>query len=273
MRSPSQGWAGPLVRGYHYTGLDVEVPPLQDYMIVAYRRGNTTMQREMDGRWNRQGLGPGDVSLMTRASRSHWVWPHHLDVVHVYLSRVQLAATGREMYERDIEDVELDDVLRAGDSDLFRTTMQIAAEATGGGPGSRLLIDALTSELAVHILRRHAQMRFRKEVAAGALSAGQLARVQAVVADELAGDLSVQRLADAAELTRFQFTRAFKAKTGSTPHAFVTAQRIKRAQSLLTRGHLSLAEIALQCGFTDQSHFTRVFRRALGLTPGRYRSL
>lgn len=101
----------------------------------------------------------------------------------------------------------------------------------------------------------------------------QLRGVLGLITDQLGSDLSVQRLADAAQLTRFQFTRAFKARTGSTPHAYVTALRLERAQRLLVGGLLPLAEVAVQCGFADQSHFTRVFRREVGTTPARYRAL
>lgn len=86
------------------------------------------------------------MSLLTRASRSHWVWPHDVDVVHVYLTQAQLTATSREMYDREVEDVELDDVLRADDPVPFRSAMQIAAEAATAGPGTRLLVEALTQQ-------------------------------------------------------------------------------------------------------------------------------
>jgi AraC family transcriptional regulator len=58
------------VRGYHYLGSDVEVPSLRDFVVVAFRRGHTDLSRKIDGRWTEEDdVGPGDVSLLTRASR------------------------------------------------------------------------------------------------------------------------------------------------------------------------------------------------------------
>ena len=82
------------------------------------------------------------------------------------------------------------------------------------------------------------------------------------------------KMADVAaecRLSRGHFTRAFKHSTGQTPHAWLTAYRISQSKSLLDRSDLCLAEIALMCGFSDQSHFTRVFHRIVGVSPGRWR--
>src|SRR5258706_7013327 len=82
------------------------------------------------------------------------------------------------------------------------------------------------------------------------------------------------RLRDLAEITRLsqsQFGRAFKASTGLVPHQWQMNLRINRAQQLLLDGELSLAQIALVTGFSDQSHFTRVFRSIVGVSPGFWR--
>ena len=162
VRSPEEGWPGISVRGYRYAGLDVTVPPVRDYVIVAYRRGTTAMRRQAGGEWVSETMRPGDVSLLTRAAESHWIWPDDIEVVHVYLTADELAATCREMYEREVEDVELLDEVKADDPAIHAAAIAIAREAAQGGTGSALLVGSLSCQLAVHILRRHARVLFRE---------------------------------------------------------------------------------------------------------------
>ncbi|MBE2317278.1 AraC family transcriptional regulator [Solirubrobacter sp. CPCC 204708] len=78
-------------------------------------------------------------------------------------------------------------------------------------------------------------------------------------------------LARVAQLSRFELVRRFTAQVGLPPHAFQTDLRVKAARDLLTRGHTP-AQVALTCGFADQAHLTRTFRRTVGITPARYAS-
>ncbi|HEX8105742.1 MAG TPA: AraC family transcriptional regulator [Solirubrobacteraceae bacterium] len=76
-------------------------------------------------------------------------------------------------------------------------------------------------------------------------------------------------LAAVAGLSRFELVRRFSAELGLPPHAFQLNLRIGRARHLLLAGE-PLAAVATACGFADQAHFTRTFRRAVGVTPGHY---
>jgi AraC family transcriptional regulator len=272
VRSPEQGWKGVTVRGYRYGGSDVEVPPLRDHVVVAYRRGTTPMRRNIDGTWTADKVGPGDVSLLTRAVASHWVWSGDIDVVHVYLTGDEVATTCREMYDRDVADVALRDEVRVGDPAIHRTAMLIAREAACGGAGSGLLVDALACQLAVHILRGHADVAF-SEPEAGGLTSSQERTVRDFVEENLHERISLDDLAAVVRLSRCRFARRFRRSTGTSPHEFVVDRRVLRAKTLLVRTAIPLPDVALRCGFADQSHLTRVFRARVGVTPGRFRAL
>ena len=83
--------------------------------------------------------------------------------------------------------------------------------------------------------------------------------------------VSNSEVAQACNLSRSHFTRAFKHATGLTPHHWLQDERVQHACGLLLNSALCLADIATACGFADQSHFTRVFAKSTGAPPGRWR--
>ncbi|HHP7239311.1 helix-turn-helix domain-containing protein [Longibacter sp.] len=96
-------------------------------------------------------------------------------------------------------------------------------------------------------------------------------QVQAFVEEHLAADLTVEHLADVADVSPSSLARRFGAETDTTPWRYVMERRIEAAKRLLAMNDRSLAEIAFDTGFYDQAHLTRTFRRFEGVTPGTYR--
>jgi AraC family transcriptional regulator len=105
----------------------------------------------------------------------------------------------------------------------------------------------------------------------GGLTRWQLLRVQAQVDSNLSNAISNQQLADCVRLSRFHFARAFRQSTGMSPQTYVSRRRIERASTLLRSTDAPLCQIAVACGFWDQSHFNRRFSRALGTSPRSWR--
>jgi AraC family transcriptional regulator len=103
------------------------------------------------------------------------------------------------------------------------------------------------------------------------LSPRQLSAVTDFIHDNLAQPIRVSELASLADLSASQFGRAFKISTGRTPHHWHLDARIERARQLLRDRRNTLVEIALDTGFSEQSHFTRAFRAATGVSPGAWR--
>ena len=96
-------------------------------------------------------------------------------------------------------------------------------------------------------------------------------RVRSYIEEHFSESIALSGLASIAKLSAFHLHRMFCLETGMPPHAYLTQVRINRAKSLLRR-RLPLSEIAAAVGFADQSHFTRHFRKVVGVTPGQYAS-
>jgi AraC-like DNA-binding protein len=105
----------------------------------------------------------------------------------------------------------------------------------------------------------------------GGLPPGAMRRVREYVETHLCESIDLAALAGIAGLSLYHFARAFKQSAGVTPHHYLVERRVSRAQEMLARTEMSLSEIALATGFSDQSHFARHFRQTLGMTPGQFR--
>nr|WP_242482066.1 AraC family transcriptional regulator [Paracraurococcus ruber] len=143
-------------------------------------------------------------------------------------------------------------------------------EPSLGTPQGRLFGDGILLAV-VATLARHARPDLAPAPRGPALSRGRIDRVRAYVDAHLAEAFGIGDLAAVVGLSPWHFSRAFKAATGRTPRAFVTARRVERAKALLADGDLPLSEVAQACGFADQAHFSTIFRRHAGLPPGAWR--
>lgn len=91
----------------------------------------------------------------------------------------------------------------------------------------------------------------------------------AFIEEHLTENITVDDLAGRVKLSSSHFTRVFRAQIGLPPHLYQTQLRLERAKRLLSQGH-AIAQVALQVGFSDQSHLTRKFKRFVGVTPSQY---
>jgi AraC family transcriptional regulator len=103
------------------------------------------------------------------------------------------------------------------------------------------------------------------------LTKSQLSRVTEFMRDNVDQPIRLSALAKLAGLSASQFGRAFKVSTGTTPHEWFLDTRIERAKALLADPRRALVDIALETGFSEQSHFSRAFRTVTGATPNAWR--
>jgi AraC-like DNA-binding protein len=105
----------------------------------------------------------------------------------------------------------------------------------------------------------------------GGLAPWQAKRLRGYIVQNLASNIRATELAAIVQLSTSHFFRAFRETFGRAPLAYIMQQRVLHAQALMLNSRRSIAEIALDCGMCDQPHFTRVFRRNVGLNPRAWR--
>lgn len=136
---------------------------------------------------------------------------------------------------------------------------------------SLIFIDHVLTAAAIHILTTKCGVTRRGPVRQGGLAPWQQRRVTEMLDANLAGDISLQVLADACRLSVRHFTRAFAHTNGVSPYKWVVSRRIERAKELLESSRMSIEDIAHLTSFANQSHFTRTFTQSVGKSPAAWR--
>lgn len=136
---------------------------------------------------------------------------------------------------------------------------------------SALFIDHVALAFHAHVMRAYGNSAVPGDLTSGGLAPWQLRRVLDFLSAHLSDDPTVAELARECGLSSGYFARAFRQTTGVTPHQWLIRKRVERARGLLLGNGLGLADVAVLCGFVDQSHFSRVFAKFEGDSPGRWR--
>ncbi|WP_183732422.1 MULTISPECIES: helix-turn-helix domain-containing protein [Paraburkholderia] len=136
---------------------------------------------------------------------------------------------------------------------------------------SPLLIEQLGVTIGTHLVERYGGAPTQSVSPRRRLSSLHEARAKDMLLAKTPGSNSLDEIASSCNLSRSYFIRAFRETTRRTPHQWVLEQRIERARHLLRTSDSPLSEIAVACGFADQSHFTRTFSRLVGTSPGNWR--
>ena len=134
-----------------------------------------------------------------------------------------------------------------------------------------LYSETLAHALALRFLLRGSSSEHKLNVSVEPLPPRILRRVRERIEAELDTELSLASLAKESGYSRAHFLRMFRAAIGLTPHQYVLERRLSAAQKLLRQSKMLLVDIALQCGFSSQTHMNDVFRKRLGITPLEYR--
>jgi AraC family transcriptional regulator len=134
----------------------------------------------------------------------------------------------------------------------------------------RIYVDAIANALAVHLIQYYSSRKPMLREYCGGLSQRKLKQVIDYIHANIDCDLGLQELAYLVGMSPRYFSLLFKQSTKLTPHQYVILTRVERAKVLLQQGQISIADIAQNVGFANQSHLNLHFKRLVGITPKQF---
>ncbi|MBW4507594.1 MAG: AraC family transcriptional regulator [Scytonematopsis contorta HA4267-MV1] len=138
----------------------------------------------------------------------------------------------------------------------------------------QLYVESLTQALVIYLLRHYSGAPPQIITSVDRkLTNSQMQQALDYIHAHLDQDLSLVQIAEVINISPTYFASLFKRAIGISPHQYVIQQRVEQAKSLLSKRDLSITDIALQVGFSSQSHLTQQFKRLTGITPKQARTL
>jgi len=265
------GWSGlEAVRYLAPPDCEIDAPPLAQHTLVLVTRPPDKFDLLYDGVKRHAPLPMGSITLVPAGSPVLWRWSGRKDSLHVYLEPGLVARVAAEVFDLDPARLTVGSLDGLDLPQLRAAMTAVDAELTLGDAGGRLAAESLANVLAVHLIRHIQTRRLPARGRDGTLPRGRLRSVIEYIEGHLGSDPTLEEMAAVARLSPYHFARQFRSATGLPPHQFVIARRVERAKQLMQEGGFSLAQVAMNAGFSDQSHLSRHFKRLVGVTPGQF---
>lgn len=248
----------------------LSLPALEKHMLVmGLNPGESQFSRFAGLEYNGVGYDQS-FFIVPAGTPSEFVWDQDDKAMIFDIDPQALTQTAIETDCLVHNKAELKPIVFEQDEQMTRIAMLFLHEIQTGGEGGLLFSESLLTCLNIHLLRYYCALEAKPKDYSGGLAPYRLRQVLEYIDANLAdGETSLDAMAKIANLSSYYFACQFKQSTGIPPHQYVTRQRVEKAKRLLKQ-QLSIAQVGLECGFSNQSHFGRVFRKMTNTTPKRY---
>jgi AraC-like DNA-binding protein len=253
-------------------GLTPAVPTEDAFLLSLMFRACDNHETWENGRpYPRHTITPGEFLLrdLKHEQAALIEQPHHS--LQLYLPRAALDEIADDAEARRIGELRYRPGVPFSDRVVWHLGSCLLPALEHPEQANRLFLEYVTLALGIHVAQNYGDLKPFSKTHKGGLKGWQEKRAKELVSANLSGRVSLRELAEQCGLSVKHFSRAFKQSTGFAPHQWLIRRRVEVATAVLSNPHISLAEVALICGFADQSHLTRVFSQIMGISPGAWR--
>jgi AraC family transcriptional regulator len=268
--SEGLGWSQAFASVQRERAYEGKLHALSDSLMVLHRGGPVDITYTVGGKSVGRHIPKGGVFFLPAGHECDVALHAALDSTHIYL-RSDLFADSEAGAHNVLGG--LAPMYGENDTVLAHLAAAVGDTIIAGLPASSLFVDPIVSAIA----NRFIAINYHTPAAEPGkqtqrLTHRQMQRIREFVEANIETDIRLEMMAGICGRSTEYFVRVFKATAGVSPYQYVLNLRIERAKALLGVEGASIADVALQCGFSHQEHLTRMFRRFTGVTPGRYRS-
>ncbi len=267
------GWKGLTFTHYcHPPHKTVEHRLLQHSLVVTEPKSRFKAERNLDGK--RYARGSGQVDIIPAGLNHSTAWNQEIEFSVIAICPTLLEQTTHELTEHEVEiipQISIQDLV------IQQLALALKIEIQTGCLSGKLYGESLGTALAARLAWNYSVHKPLGQLEASGLSQLQMKQVIDYIRANLAQNLSILDLATLVGMSKSHFSRSFKRSMGIAPYQYLIQQRVEQAKHLLKQHSIkraiSISDIALDCGFANQTHLTKVFRRMTGTTPKAYQML
>jgi AraC family transcriptional regulator len=253
----------------------LHLPSVSEPFLAWSISGEVEFQeREGKGPWTTRRLAKGSFFLTSGGAPYDCRWktltsePFESMAVFIALPLLQRAMA--EVFGAGAAQAQLRNISAFTDVAL-NSLMERVHEELMRPHASPLFLQGIAQGIAIHLARNYAETVKEPPSGSPSLPGFKLRQISGWMAEHLAEDINLDQLAVQAGVSKFYFTRLFKQAMGVPPSRYLLTLRMDEARRLLRETKRSVADIALEVGYANPSHFARFFRRETGLAPSDYR--
>jgi AraC-like DNA-binding protein len=242
----------------------------RDHMVALQLADIPSIEQFLGNRKVSHGSYPvGGVSVLSFEERPRLFLPNPFDtlVLHVTQASLDEVAASHRVPRVD----RLSWPFGLPDPVVHHLGHVLLATLDQPNHASRFFVDHVLHALHCHFVCTYGGIALVARPRRGGLTALQMRKATEFLDTHLDGNVDLQQVAAVCDLSLSHFARAFRQTYGKPPYRWLIERRIDKARELLMNTRLPLSDIAVRCGFTDQSGFNRSFKRMYGITPGIWR--
>jgi len=256
------------VQTYRHGGGEFQLAPFDDHLLSLHLGDPIMLEHGHNAGHSRQErMTFGRTVIVPAGQPSFWRHPEASHYLNIHLPRALMKRTAEQMNLMGRGALSETQPASFHDPQVEQIALLLQLEMESGALHGSFYAEMLASALCVHLLQReHNSARLPEPLLSASGFRAELRRAVTFTQDNLAADLSLDALAHEAGLSSYHFAHLFTEAFGIAPHQYVIQARIEWTKALITRG-LPLGDVAQRVGFSDQSHFTRHFKRLVGVTP------